>query len=73
MKQPHKPVTYVSNFSKAAWIIRLITMSVALISLLYYLNQYNKGELPFQKEKATGYQKGSVIKMKIPVGRSGND
>lgn len=66
-----QPATYASNFSKAAWIIRIITMSIALGSIIYYLNLYNRGELAFQKKKTEWQQSDrSVIRMKIPVGRS---
>lgn len=70
MKKSQKSVTYGAHFSKAAWIIRIITMTIALISIVYYLRLYNKGELAFQKGNANIEKDSSVIRMKIPVGRA---
>lgn len=72
-----KKRNYKSNFSKLAWVIRIITMSMALSAVTYYLYKHHQGknfvnsgaqnvdELP----SAQIEKEGSVIKMKIPVKR----
>jgi hypothetical protein len=65
---------YQNGFSSKSWLLRILTLSIALGSVLYYLDQHHKGRnIFFNSEKAEANRlNNSVIRMKIPVGRSKN-
>lgn len=61
---------YQNGFSSKTWVLRIITLSIALASVLYYLNQHHKGKnIFFNSQKTEAESSGSVIRMQIPVGR----
>lgn len=62
---------YQTDFSQKAWILRIITLSIALGAVIYYLNQHNSKKGMFFKNFAEK-QEISVepgVKFNIPVTR----
>ncbi len=61
-----------TDFSKKVWILRLISLSIALGSVIYYIrqNKQHQEKLLEKTQIIHRGQSGSEIKFKIPVFRS---
>lgn len=60
-----------TEFNSKIWILRIISLSIALAAVLYYLDQHHKGNNLLLKTQAPEVkEKQSYMQMKIPVGRS---
>lgn len=60
-----------TEFNSKVWILRIISLSIALAAVLYYLDQHHKGnniliDAPAPKVR----EKKPYMQMNIPVGRS---
>lgn len=68
-KQIHK---HRNEFNSKVWILRIISLSIALCAVLYYLDQHHKGKaISFGNQNEEQTSKGRpYMEMKIPVGRT---
>ncbi len=70
-KQIHR---HKNEFNSKIWILRIISLSIALGAVLYYLDQHHKGKNPILREQKQedGFKGRPYREMKIPVGRTKN-
>lgn len=60
-----------TEFNSKIWILRIISLSIALGAVLYYLDQHHKGNnLLVPAPQADVEEKSPYMKMQIPVGRA---
>lgn len=60
-----------TEFNSKVWILRIISLSIALAAVLYYLDQHHKGNnLLMETQAPKVKEKQPYMHMKIPVGRS---
>jgi paraquat-inducible protein B len=59
-----------NEFNSKVWILRIISLSIALAAVLYYLDQHHKGNNILVETPASKVSdKKPYMRMQIPVGR----
>lgn len=60
-----------TEFNSKIWILRIISLSIALGAVLYYLDQHHKGNSILVPTPEAGViDKTPYMQMQIPVGRA---